>query len=342
MNAVLTDDIPRRAAFMGAVRPLLNDVMKAHPGISTEDALGIVLKNDRHTAMLIDRTAGDLIDFSKMNGVEREVLRRALPFYSWMKGMTLRAGRLVRDDPFKANVSYQAGKQYYNAADERLGGRVPENLKGSIVIGHNPDGSPKILPMNAMNIFQTPADVIGMVKSPTEKGGFKFGGTNPLSSINPVFKAPIETIFGRDLFMGGPIYSDPNAGLGGILNGGAADNPYTPNVDESRAAWKGIAGRYLSSLGPMALYQRYNRASDAPNSTQGDNRLLSRTPSQSLYAYLGNPSATLNLEKAQQIADGNRQFSLVGYDPSLGESPGVFGKKKKKSASSGSSGGFTL
>ena len=331
MNAVLTDDIPRRAAFMGEVRPVLNQLKKHNPSLTTEDALALALKDDKTVARLVDKTMGDLIDFSRMNSAEKEIVRRALPFYSWMKGITLRTGRLIKEDPLKANISFQLGKQYSEGAPERFGTEVPGNLSGALVVGKNADGSPRIVTTAGSNIFQTPADIAGIIASPFSKGGFKFGATHPLSQLNPTLKAPIETMIGRDLFFGGPIYSDPSKG---ILNAGSGDNPYTKNVDESRAAWKGIGGRYLASLGPMALYTRVQKANEADAaSTQGDTRLMQRSPADALKAYLGYPVSTLNRERAAEMARDAQRYAVVGYDPTLGETPGVYGRSRGGSKS---------
>lgn len=325
VNQILTDDIPRRAAFMGAVRPMLQKVQKANPDLSTEDALRLILTDDDATARLVDRTMGDLIDFSRMNTAEREVVRRLLPFYSWMKGITLRTGRIIRDEPQKALAAYQLGKQYAAGSDERWGGVVPDNLKGALRIGTDSEGRPRIATLNGMNIFQTPADIAGIAGNLLGKGEVRLGGTHPFSSLSPILKAPIEVAMGRDLFFGGPLYSSPEKGL---MNTGLLDKPWTPE-DESRSKPAAMASRYLASLGPMALYQRTINA--GPFSAD-EQRLLVRDKKDAALAYLGRPGATLNVEKATKLANGNVQYGLVRYDPSLGEEPGVFGRAQRPSA----------
>lgn len=327
VNSVLTDDIPRRAAFMGEARPLIQRAQKLDPSLSTEDALRLVLADDDVAARLIDRTMGDLIDFSRMNQAEREVVRRLLPFYGWFKGITLRTGRMVRDDPHQALVSYQLGKQYVAGSEERLGGEVDGALKGALKFGEDENGNPRIITTNGMNIFQTPADIAGIAANLLGKGEMKLGGTHPFAQFNPIIKAPIEVAMGRDLFYGGPLYSDPSK----RFNTGILDKPWTPE-DESASKPVAIANRYLASLGPMALYEKYRRAGAFGEEEQ---RLLVRDKSDSLMSYFGPPPSTLNVEKAEEMARSAVQYGLVRYDPTKGEAPGVFGRQQQSTTSTG-------
>jgi hypothetical protein len=326
VNSVLTDDIPRRAAFMGAARPIISRVKKLNPELSDEDALRIALADDDVAARLVDRTMGDLIDFSRMNTAEREVVRRLLPFYGWLKGITLRTGRLVRDDPHKALASYQLGRGYVDGAEARWGGSMPGNLKGAIRVGTDENGEPRIVTVNGMNIFQTPADIAGIAANLLGKGEMKLGGTHPFSQLNPIVKAPVEVAIGRDLFFGGPLYSSPEKG---VANMGILDKPWTPE-DESRSKPAAMASRYLAALGPMALYQRYKKAGPFGEEEQ---RLLARDRSDTIGAYLGLPQATLNVERAEALANDAVKYGLVRYDPTAGETPGVFGRQQQSTAS---------
>lgn len=325
VNAILTDDIPRRAAFMGEVRPILKQIQKARPELDDADALRIAMQSDEVAGRLVDKVMGDMIDFSRMSQTEREVVRRLVPFYSWLKGMTLRTGRMVRDEPHKALLSYQLGKQYSAGAEDRFGGPVPDYLRGALVLGKDKDGRPRIVTTGGMNIFQTPADVLAMATSPLTKGELKLGGGSPLSAVNPVFKSVGEIAFGRDFFYGGPLYSNPEAGKGLFnFNAGAADNPYTPE-DESRNLAAAYGARYLSQLGPLALYQRYQKSGPAGAE---DTRTLIRSKRDAISGYLGLPKASLNLEQAARLANDNSKYGLVRYDPTIGEIPVAVGGPK--------------
>lgn len=322
LNTVLTDDIPRRAAFMAEVRPLLKRV-DPKGEMPADEALRIVLADDEVAARLVDKTMGDLIDFSRLNQAEREVVRRLLPFYGWMKGIFLRTGRLVRDDPHRAAVSYQLGAQYSEGAEERFGTPVPFYLRGAAKIGEDDEGNPRVLPLSGANIAQTPADIVGMGMSIVAgEGSLKAGGANPISQLSPIIKAPLEVFVGKDMFYGGPLYSDPSKGLANL---GVDDNPYTPE-DESRNPAAAIGARYLSALGPLALYQRYQSAGPLK---QDDNRILARTKPDRLAAYLGYPAATLNPDAAAEAAADQSRYGLVKYDPSIGQYPVAVGGPRK-------------
>lgn len=311
VNTVITDDMVRRAGFMAEMRPILKRIDP--DGVMPEgEALRIALADDTTAALLVDKTMGDLIDFSRMSQAERDFIKPFLPFYSWMKGITLRTGRIIKEQPATAALSYQVGKQYSNGAEDRFGGPVPDYLRGALRVGGS-DKDPRIVSLGGANSFQTPADLLKMGANVLGKneGGV---GSNPLSMLNPVVKAPIEVFSGKDMFFGGPLYSDPSKG---IANPGVDDNPYTPE-DESTSTSGAIARRYLSSLGPLALYQRQQKA--GPHQPT-DRRIIERTARDTYLAYLGLPIGTLNLENAAKAASNTSRYGLVQYDPSKGEKP---------------------
>lgn len=331
INAILTDDMPRRAAFMSEVRPLLAAARKRADKrglqMTDEQLMEVVLSDDKAVARLVDATMNDLIDFSRLSQAERDAIRPFLPFYSWMKGITLWTGRLVRDHPVAANVTYNAGKEYIAGAEERFNGRdVPDYVKGSIVIGHREDGTPIIRPVHGMNIFQTPADILDMATQGTiRRGDWQLGGLSPISQLNPTVKAPLEVLMGKDAFFGGPLYGRPEKG---ILNPGFMDNPWT-DEDESRSRGAAAASRYLNSLGPIQLYNQYAQGQSSDYQT-----LLSRSNWQKFASYMGAPSADLNLDVAEERAGNTEQYGMVRYDPTKGETPGVFGRERPSTSNS--------
>lgn len=305
VNMVLTDDIPRRAAFMSEMRPIVAQMRKRNPDITLEEALDLTLSNEQTTARLIDKTLGDLIDFSRMNNAEREIIRRMVPFYGWIKGITLRTGRILRDKPMASNVSYQVGKEYVEGADERFGTEVPDFLQGALKVNG------RIVPTGGLNIFQTPADVARMVLNPGRPGRLSFGQDSPMGTLNPVIKGLIEVGTGTDVFYGGNLYAkEGKQGPGDIFDPGFQDNPYVEGED-SRSQYNAYMSRYLTSLGPIGVYQRYKLAAEKDDSA----KLLQRSNRDILFQYLGLNRATLNKEKAGELANDNRQSIRVTFDP---------------------------
>lgn len=325
INAIVTDDLPRRAAFMGAVRPRLKEIMR-RTGVETpQEALQILLGDDKSVAWLIDRTMSDMIDYGRMSDFERNVIRRVLPFYSWMKGMTVRTVEIGRDKPGIANVSYKVGSQYAETAKQRFGSDMPGSLVGSFLVhgGKNP----QIVPTAGLNPFQTPADILGMLASGTIKGGPAFGPDHPLGQINPVFKSPLEVMLGTDLFTGASLYGKKGKqGPFDLFDQGVKDNPYTPQ-DEGRSGYGAAMSRYLASLGPLGMYLRYTQAQKTDQSV----KMLPRDQAQILLSYLGYNATGLNTQKAQSVYDaaGNRQEANISYDPTKGEVPIVVGGSHK-------------
>lgn len=329
INQILTDDIPRRAAFMAEARPIIERVQRVNPKIGVEEAMEMVMRDERTAAKLIDKTMGDLIDYSRLSQGEREIVRRLVPFYSWIKGSTFRAGRLVRDTPERAAAAYAVGDNYAEGAEERFGVQMPGSMVGAIDLGGG-----DIMPTAGLNIFQTPADLASLALSGFERGGLAPGPDHPMSFINPVVKAPMEQFFGVDPFSGSNLYAKKGKqGPYDLLDPGVKDNPYTDTVDEGRTAFGSTASRYLASLGPLNLYMRYKQSADGDQNT----KMLPRTTNQIIASYLGYNVAGLNEEKANDIATSHPEYAMLRYDQTEGEFPLVMGRErtKKKSESKG-------
>lgn len=97
------------------------------------------------------RANREIIDYSNLSQVEREVIRRVVFFYPWVKGSTVYAGRLVREHPVKAAVSAQLGQVGKRQSDAAFGA-VPSYLEGLI-----PFGKSEAINPNSAAILQTPA-----------------------------------------------------------------------------------------------------------------------------------------------------------------------------------------
>jgi hypothetical protein len=99
------------------------------------------------------RANRDMIDYSNLGPTEREIVRRAIFFYPWVKGATVYAGRFVREHPLAAatvGATGQLGQQY----SQQAFGPTPSYLQGLIPFGANR----AINPASAA-VLQTPAQV---------------------------------------------------------------------------------------------------------------------------------------------------------------------------------------
>lgn len=208
INAVLTDDAPRRARFYELLRPEVKRLQKNDPSLSFADAAELILNDDAARSHIATRVLDDLVDFRDLNNVERGI-REFVPFYSWIRGSALRTGRLIADDPHKAlalkvlsDYGGQAGEEQYGAMPSYLRGAIPAPAWVSSILGGNPD-HPALITTNGMNPFQTPADTYAMLSgifasNPT-------GGDNPLAQLGPVAKSGVEALTNRTMFGGFPV-----------------------------------------------------------------------------------------------------------------------------------------
>lgn len=191
------DEYSRWADDMGAVEKLDKDSFYQE-----------LTQHDGIRDVLAEEVLGDMIDFQDMTPFERRAIRRAIPFYSWVKGSTKRYGRAVADTPTKMWMQAQAAKMGTEMNEEVLGD-TPEFMRGSVVLPgflQNELGT-RAISMNASNPFATPADVLGMGLHAMPYGvrGKGFGGDNVFAQSNPFIKGFVEATTRRDMFTGQPI-----------------------------------------------------------------------------------------------------------------------------------------
>lgn len=114
--------------------------------------------NDRN---VIVRTANDdMIDYERLGPHEREITRRLLLFYPWLKGATRYTGRYLKEHPVQAEANILAGRQAQEQQLKDLG-QVPSWMAGVIRVGteHVPGlgNVPKVIdPTSASIITQGP------------------------------------------------------------------------------------------------------------------------------------------------------------------------------------------
>jgi hypothetical protein len=198
LNAKLTDDHTRKAAWIAEMKPHVASYRKAHPGTSWGDAARALWNNEQFADTVTERVLADMIDFSDLSNFERSVVKRAIPFYAWMKGISRRTARLVADEPVKAAIGANIGQQGLNAVEERYGD-LPRFLQG--MVGLKGDTA---LVTQGLNPFMTPADLTGMMSGAVLPGRQQ-GAQNPLAQFNPLLKAPLEALANRDFFYGGEV-----------------------------------------------------------------------------------------------------------------------------------------
>lgn len=241
-NAVLSDDIPRRAAFYAEIRPAVKAIQKEHPELTFQDAAKLLVDtaeatNPKWLDDVAARVISDLVDFRDMSDFERRTMRRVMPFWSWIKGSMKRATRLALEEP-EWLAPYGAVGRYGQQQNEAWLGDVPSFLRGAIRIGGT-DVTPMVIPTQVLNPLQTPADTIAQVGGLFRRGPDKYGTQNPLASVNPLFKSFVEAATNRDTFSG-----------------------YKIDYTEETPFAKMLAGRLIGSFPQTRYYQNYQAAHD--------------------------------------------------------------------------------
>lgn len=122
------------------------------------------LFDDPHALGSVAREAnGELIDYGRLGRYERDIIRRVIFFYPWVKGSSVYAGRFLATHPQQAALVGQLGKQgaAANAADFP---HMPSYLEGAFKTSplpfQNNNGGPYIVNPTAAGILQTPAQLL--------------------------------------------------------------------------------------------------------------------------------------------------------------------------------------
>lgn len=197
-GVLLTEDNFRRAAFRRNLRKRTDEFAAARPDLSRHEAIEAILNDKSAVDQLAEQTYGDLLDYSKLTPLEKELLLPVMPFWNFTRAMTGRTIRLTLDEPWKLRVLLYFGQSGIEANEDALPDdlELPDFLKGMILLDKTGD-TPRVLSTYGMNPFVAPVDLASQV------GGI-FGSTddtmNPLASFNPFVKAPLEAITGRDFF----------------------------------------------------------------------------------------------------------------------------------------------
>ena len=285
-NAWLTDDIPRRAAFLAEIKPHVTRIQK-ETGMSFEDAALSWLDDPKVIDDLAAKVTGDLVDFRSLTQFEKSYMRRLMPFWSWVRGATGRTWRMAMDEPWKVWLGVNAA-QWGIDQNEKAFGDLPDFLVGMLPVGPSGDGQERIVTSQSINPFATFGDVAGILKSATV-GDVQVGGSNPASMMNPFLKSLIETFTNRDLFYGTPL----DYGAGG------EDPGKLPPGYVGR-----LAERLVSSFPQQRLAEKLTQTGDQGNST-----LYQNSDIDTLLSYLLLPTKQLNVAQANRTARSQKEGS---------------------------------
>ena len=133
------------------------------------------------------------VDYSSLTPFERQRIRRAVPFYTFTKGMTQYLGQQMRDRPFGPVGAMFRAQQ--SAAGNDPG--APEYIRNkfNVPLRTDPDGTKHYF-VGADLMHEPPAELIG-----TSIGDTMF---NMAGMLHPALKFPIERMTNASLFQEGP------------------------------------------------------------------------------------------------------------------------------------------
>ncbi len=186
------EDLERKAAYLHSVDTVGKKMLKtAGQNITKQEILlKEVLKDENilnHVIKNVDDTLGDYIN---MTATERRVIRKIVPFYSWLRTITRYTLSLAETNPFRADL---ANKISMVLAEEN--NNLPEYQRGSVTTEFNSDITGKPLRLNYEHSipFSTFGDTVD----------------NPVGLINPLITQTLESVRGKREFMNKPFVS-PN------------------------------------------------------------------------------------------------------------------------------------
>jgi hypothetical protein len=182
--------LERKSAYLHSVDTVGRKMLKtAGQNIVKQDELlkGVLDNPEILDAVIkdVDNTLGDYIN---MTATERRVIRKVVPFYSWMRTITRYTLSLPESNPFRAGLAEKLNRVLHEE-DKSL----PEYQQGSIKTKFKSERTGKPLRLNYEHSipFST------------------FGETvdNPVGLINPLFTLGLEAAQGQKMFMNRPLTS---------------------------------------------------------------------------------------------------------------------------------------
>lgn len=241
VNASLSDNIPRRAAWYRVVQDnrnwinrqlgtqhtfneLLGELQRVASSAEHKPELaGKATVAPREARLrklhdeLVQQVHRQLVDFNDLGTRERAVMRRIVPFYSWVKGITKALGHFGYEHPLKALLMAEGARNSQDQLQERIG-------KGAAVLSNVlPIGRPvdrgrgpeqDVLSTAGLNPLQTVADLAGKTAGTFERNPLS-PSDNPILLANPLIQAIGAAAYRKDAFSGSDLSA--RGGAGGIL-----------------------------------------------------------------------------------------------------------------------------
>ena len=158
---------------------------------SQKETMAILEKtaqSSKLTAKLVDGVHNWYYHGLNLTEFERRIVRRLVPFYSWMRWITLYSYRVTTEAPVRTAIIRGFARDFYMLTGQN---KLPEYLRGAVPIQTDEDGSVYYLKTQGMNPFDTLNNLMGEGLLGTA-----------LQSSAPGIKTLADQATGRDTFTG--------------------------------------------------------------------------------------------------------------------------------------------
>lgn len=289
LGAILSDDIPRQVRAVRLMQPHVAAARAAGElGDDADIAMRLLDSDPVLAERVIEQTLFDLVDYRGMSPFEKRVIRRIIPFYGWMRGLTVWAAELGYNHPAQL-LALSTISTVGQDANAEWNARTPGWMAGAVMVGDEQGGMQRVINTQPVNPFGTLADVAMLTR-----GAFSDDPTRSLAApstfgqINPYAQTFLAAAFNQGKELG---TSYPMLMPGQHLGQDAAD----------RRQWRGWA---LTGLGgfiagtPQAQLYAQRQAAQANGGVVSPTGVYQSPLSDYVKSYMGLPIRNVNLQAA--------------------------------------------
>ncbi len=203
-NTAASDSIPRNATYKAIINKMsktnekaaeLSKFIKENRG-NTEKLPGHL--RELHDS-IIQEVLDELIDFGNLSDFERRYIRRFVPFYSWIKGITKATGHLAFEHPARALVLYHLSQQGQLESERRFG-EGSSILKGFVPFGKEKDGLQAGVSTGGLNPWATTAQMSDLARGTFGLGSPDSPSDNAIFQTNFILQSAVQALAGVDPF----------------------------------------------------------------------------------------------------------------------------------------------
>ncbi len=181
------ETMDRKTVYMKAARK--EAIKKTGRNLMTDREILEYVKNDPEMVeKCLEHVDNVLGDYATMTPFERSVVKRVMPFYSWMRTISRHTASLPKDSPLRASLTNRLAVMT-NEENEDL----PNYQEGSVETDYVRDNDNK--------------DTVLNYKHSVPYSTFAETGENPISLFVPEVNRAIEAITGRKTYNGMPLTS---------------------------------------------------------------------------------------------------------------------------------------